>query len=144
MAMRKDKPCPFCGKEVIARRSACGLWWHVGCETKGCRGYVAKSPCYDSEKEGLAEWNTRHDDWKPFKYYPGDRGLPCLHGEVPEIGQRVLVSTKGMRVFVDEREKAGMFVSGMAVPELTAWKELPEGYEGEAEFVKKIMEAGDR
>lgn len=57
------KPCPFCGGEAHCEKSLrwhIGECWRVGCDTKGCIGWILlESVLYLSEQIAVDKWNTR-------------------------------------------------------------------------------------
>ena len=57
--------CPFCGGMASVgtdKGAYCGLYWLVGCDTIGCRGYKDSSPIFYSEDEATRAWNRRPNE----------------------------------------------------------------------------------
>ena len=53
---------PFCGGEAHCEKSLrihIGECWRVGCDTKGCVGWILESTLYLSDKMAVDKWNAR-------------------------------------------------------------------------------------
>ena len=72
--MMELRECPYCGGKAITQTDSLhyGPEITIGCEKQGCHGCIGDCEPYSNEKDAIAAWNTRHDDWQDISLCPMD------------------------------------------------------------------------